>query len=103
RLAVAPASAWLASRFPRARLPLEVLFVLAVSDGLRHRVDVPVGRTAVAAVLIVALAVVTRVAWRARSMLPAGARHLTVAGVVATVAAAALAVGYSTQRDFNRG
>lgn len=100
-LCCAPLAAWLPSRFPRARLPIELLLAAAVVDGIGQRLEVPVARSLAVAFVLALAAVVATVAWRSRDAL--GGRGARAAAALAAVVAliAVVAEGHHTQRGFN--
>jgi hypothetical protein len=82
-------------RLGRLRLPLELLALLAVANGLRHGLLVPDGRLAAGAAAALALGALLLVA-----------RRLPRRALVAAAAACALALvatGFVRQRDFYNG
>jgi hypothetical protein len=99
-LVAAPAVAWLAARFPRARVPIEALLALAVVDGLLQRVDVPVARSlAIAAVLVLAAAAGVA-AWRRRDRIARPAVRVAAGAAAVCALIAVVAVGHRVQREF---
>lgn len=97
----APLAAWAVGRLGRVRLVAEAVALVAVVDGLRHALHLPLASFLAAAIALALAALAAYAIW-------AGSARLRRPGV-ARVAAAALAVvalvavGHSRQQKFNDG
>ena len=100
-LVAAPAVAWLATRWPRARVAIEAALAVAIIDGLAQKLHAPVGRSIAVALVLLAVSAAGVAVWRRRSRLRPAQLRLAVATSAVLLALAAVAVGHQTQRAFN--